>query len=234
MMLRHRLKSVKPEPVLRLSNKQKSLVFIRGCNFYKLFWVFLIGSVFGCYMEQFGYYSFCGIWESRAGVIWGSFSEIYGFGAVLVYAILRKIKSPIIIFVTAMLCGAAFEYAAGLFQELAFGSQSWNYSNEEWNIGGKTCLKYAFFWGLLGFAFVRWIFPGMDHLLEKIKGRAALTATWTLLIFMVLNLLFSSLAVERWNERLRGLPSNGLLNIILDQYYGNEEMEKIYPHMNFF
>jgi hypothetical protein len=91
--------------------------FVHKFVLYKMFFIFVIGSVFGCYMEQIQYYLHRGIWESRAGVIWGPFSEIYGLGAIIIYVIYKKMngRSPLTIFCLSAVCGSAFEYIARLF-----------------------------------------------------------------------------------------------------------------------
>lgn len=67
----------------------KGAVFAEGNSFKKLFFVFVIGSVFGDYYERIinlvghswgGEHWF---WERRSGVIYGPFSVIYGLGAVI-------------------------------------------------------------------------------------------------------------------------------------------------------
>ena len=186
-------------------------------------------------MEQIQYYLLRGIWESRAGMIWGPFSEIYGFGAVIIFLLSRKIEksSPITIFTLTCVCGSAFEYAASLFQELVFGSTTWNYSNEPLNIGGRTSLKYGICWGVLGLIFVKWIFPVMNRLLENIKGRVAFVFTLLLIVFLSVDLVFSALAVNRWEERQRGMVSSGTVDAYLDFHYDNNKMEYIFPHMKF-
>lgn len=224
-------------PSINTSNPEETsaYTFIHKCNFYKLFWIFIIGSIFGCYMEQIQYYLLRGIWESRAGVIWGPFSEIYGCGAVIVFLLSYKIgnSSPLTIFCMSSLCGSTFEYCASLFQELVFGSVTWNYHNQPLNLGGRTSLKYAIYWGLLGLAFIKWIFPMVNKILENIRGKAALAFTLVLIVFMSLNLLSSAFAVNRWEERLQGEATNGYVDEFIDTHYGNDKMESIFPHMKF-
>jgi uncharacterized membrane protein len=209
--------------------------FIYECNFYKLFLIFIVGSIFGCYMEQIQYYFLRGIWESRAGVIWGPFSEIYGLGAVLIFLLSRRLKdaSPLTIFLTTTICGSAFEYSARLFQEIFLGSITWDYSKQPFNIGGRTSLKYGIYWGLLGLLFIKWIFPQLNHMFHNIKGRLAFSFTWIMIVFMTCNLLCSALAVNRWNERIQGTPSNSYIDSLMDDYYGNDKMEYIFPHLKF-
>jgi uncharacterized membrane protein len=195
----------------------------------------MIGSAFGCYMEQIQYYIHRGIWECRAGVIWGPFSEIYGIGAVLVFLLYEKMKcsSPLTIFGISAVCGSTFEYIARLFQEIAFHSITWDYSKQPFNFGGRTSLKYAIYWGLLGLIFIKWIFPILLRQLENIRGRMALLLTWVLLLFMSLNLIFSAISVNRWSERLQGTPSDGFIEEYMDNYYDNIEMKQLFPHMRF-
>ncbi len=209
--------------------------FIQKHIFYKLFFLFIIGSIFGCYMEQIQYYLHKGIWECRAGVIWGPFSEIYGVGAVLMYLISYQLKekSPLTIFFTATVSGSAFEYIARLFQELAFGSITWDYSKQPLNIGGRTSLKYGICWGLLGLIFIKWIFPFLDKYLERIRGKAAFVFTWVFILFMSVDLIFSAATVSRWSERLQGIPSVGSLEQYMDEHYDNDKMESRFPHMKF-
>ncbi len=209
--------------------------FINTVTFYKVFYIFIIGSVFGCYMEQIQYYILRGIWECRAGVVWGPFSEIYGVGAVIVYLIYRKAKdrSPLTIFMLSAACGSAFEYIARLFQEIVFHSITWDYSKEPLNIGGRTSLKYAIYWGLLGLVFIKVVFPVVDRKLMKIKGKMAFAFTWVLILFMSANLTFSAAAVYRWSERLQGAPSDGYVEEYIDTHYDDDLMKQRFPHMKF-
>lgn len=209
--------------------------FVHTVTFYKVFYIFIIGSIFGCYMEQIQYYILRGIWECRAGVVWGPFSEIYGIGGVIIYMLYIKMKdsSPLIIFLLSAVSGAAFEYLARLFQEIVFHSITWDYSKEPLNLGGRTSLKYSVYWGLLGLVFIRAIFPVIDKRLKRIRGRLAFAFTWVLIIFMSANLMFSALAVNRWNERLQGAPAENYLEEYMDIHYNNDRMKLRFPHMKF-
>jgi uncharacterized membrane protein len=224
-----------PYKDVELHSYPKDDSFIHTFIFYKVFYIFMIGSVFGCYMEQIQYYIQRDIWECRAGVIWGPFSEIYGIGAVLIFLLYKKIKSgsPLTIFSLSAVCGSAFEYIARLFQEIAFHSITWDYSKQPFNIGGRTSLKYAIYWGILGLIFMKGIFPILEKQLENIKGRLAFAVTCVLIIFMSINLVFSAIAVNRWSERLQNVPSNGNIDDYMDNYYNNDEMKQLFPHMKF-
>src|SRR5574344_2138135 len=159
----------KCEAEISLPEAKKTKIFIKGLNFYKLFWIFLTGSFLGVLVETL----FCilknGYCESRVGLVWGPFNAVYGFGAVLIVFVMSKIKHKkyVFIFLGSMIIGGSFEYLCSLFQELIFGTVSWEYSNTPINIAGRTNLLYSFFWGILGFFFVRDIMPRLNKILEK-------------------------------------------------------------------
>lgn len=218
-----------------IKNRSKADPIIHTYAIFKIFYIFLIGSIFGCYMEQIRYLIQRNIWECRAGVIWGPFSEIYGIGAVIMYLLYKKMvgSSPITIFCISTVCGSAFEYISRLFQEIAFHSITWDYSKQPFNLGGRTSLKFAVCWGLLGLIFIRWVFPLLDKYLNNIRGRFVSICTWFLIIFMTVNLMFSAIAVNRWSERLQGVPSNGYIESYMDNHYDNDEMKQRFPHLRF-
>ncbi|MBP1756067.1 MAG: hypothetical protein H6Q59_2465 [Firmicutes bacterium] len=222
-----------PESII--DSKAKEDAFVHNVIYYKMFYIFMIGNLFGCYMEQIQYYIQRGIWESRAGVIWGPFCEIYGIGAVLIFLLYRKMteSSTVTIFAVSAVCGSTFEYLARLFQEIVFHSITWDYSNQPFNLGGRTSLKYAIYWGLLGLIFIRGIFPILIRRLENIRGRAAFVFTWIIILFMSVNLLCSAAAVNRWNERIQNQPADSSVEEYLDHHYDNDTMKQIFPHLKF-
>ena len=79
--------------------KKENEVFAEGLCGKKLFIIYVLGSLFGCYYEQI--LNFCRhlrrdgsiFWETRRGVIYGPFSPIYGAGAVSISYIIDIDKS---------------------------------------------------------------------------------------------------------------------------------------------
>ena len=206
----------------------------KSFTYSALFWLFLFGSIAGFLFEGVWCVFRKGYWENHSALVWGPFCIVYGIGAVAVYLLsgcLKK-KWPLQ-FLAFSLSGGMVEYFTGLFQELVFGSVSWDYSKHWLNIGGRVSLKMALLWGVLGILFAHFIYPYLNRLLNKCRGRISKVACIILTVFMAANLLVSSVAVLRWRERTNDMPPSNKVEEILDQFYDNETMKEIYNNMRF-
>ena len=59
-------------------------------------------------------------------------------------------------------------------------------------------------------------------------GRAG---TWIIVVFMLVNMAVSALALARYTERVTtGAPAENALETLLDQRFPNERMERVYPN----
>lgn len=201
-------------------------------NFYKLFWIFFIGCFAGVVVETLWCLITRHRLESRAGVIYGPFNPVYGFGALLLTLCLHKLRGrrDLWIFLGSMLLGGAFEYLCSLLQEKAFGTVSWEYSHTPFNIGGRTNLLYAFFWGVLGLIWVKNLYPLLLRLIEKIPRKPGVVLTCALCVFMALNMGISVLAAARQADRRQGIPAQNAISRFLDEQYPDEFLDKIYPN----
>ena len=208
--------------------------FAYGFKPYKLFWVFAIGGVIGFVLETI----FCvlknGHLESRQGLLYGPFSQIYGFGAILMLLPLYPLrkKNNLLIFLASGGIGGAFEALASLIQEYVFGSVSWQYDQYSLPIlGGRTSVVYMLMWGALGVFLIRVLYPKLSRWIERIPNRQGVALTWVLLFLLLVDGLLSGLAVHRWNERLENPTPARSLDRLLDEAYPNDFMEKVYPNM---
>lgn len=57
--------------------------------------------------------------------------------------------------------------------------------------------------------------------------------TWVLVVFMLVNVTVSGVAVMRWAERVKGIEASGTFWGFIDERFPNERMERIYPNMVF-
>ncbi len=202
----------------------------------KLFWIFMAGNVVGWALEtvyalivpphQF---------ELRVSLVVGPFILVYGFGAVVITLFLRKMynQRDVLIFIASMVLGASFEYLCSLFQQMAFGSVSWEYSDSMLNVGGRTNLMYSVFWGVLGLVWVKDLYPVVSRKLEQIPKRLGRTLTVVFTLFMAVDILLSAGAVSRWYGRVNGVPATNPMQSFFDTAFPDRVLEIIYPHMQF-
>lgn len=209
--------------------------FARGINFYKLFIIFFSGSFVGVLIELLWCYLRNGYFESRSGLVYGPFNLVYGIGAlVLTMALYRyRNRSWTFSFIGGFVTGSVIEYFCSFFQELLFGSTSWDYSNIPFNLNGRICLLYSVFWGVLGIFWIKKIYPRIAGWILRIPDRVGKTVVWILLAFMVLNSAVSGAAVYRWAERTAGKEASGSLERVLDERFPDERMERIYANLEF-
>ena len=95
--------------------------FAHGLNFYKLFFVFIIGCIIGYCVEMLWCYLRLGYFESRQGLIYGPFSPVYGMGAVIFTVVLYRFRhSSSLVILLGMLGNPGIDflkaYASVLYQ----------------------------------------------------------------------------------------------------------------------
>lgn len=206
----------------------------RGMNLTRIVWVFLVGCVVGYLAETLYCLLTLGVIESRQGMLYGPFSQVYGFGAVVFMLLLAPLaqKSSLVLFLGSAVIGGLFEAACSLVQELVWGTVSWQYSELPFSLlGGRTSLLYMFFWGILGLLYMRRIYPRILRLIDKFTLRPRRTLTIIIAVGLSLNMLLSAVAVDRWTERRAGVSAETGLDTLLDERYPDSFMEKIYPNM---
>lgn len=199
-------------------------------NYRNLFWVFFIGCFMGVVLESIYFLIAHDLFQIRAGVLYGPFNPIYGFGAIVMTVCLHWLRKKhfLFIFLCSTILGGLFEYLCSAFQELVFGTVSWDYSDLVFNINGRTSLVHALVWGVLGLAWIKWVYRYLIHLINCIPHNFLKIATIVLSIFMAFNMLLSFLAVDRQSERRQGLPSENSVDRFLDEYYPDEFLDEIF------
>ena len=207
--------------------------FAQGCCFYKLVWLFLLGSLLGDFTETIFCRLTAGVWMSRSRLVYGPFSIVWGFGCVIFTAFLYRChdKSDRYIFIAGTVLGGAYEYVCSVLSELLFGTIFWDYSHIPFNLGGRINLLYCFFWGIAAVVWLKGLYPPLSALVERIPKRIGPSVTWLLILFMVFNMAMSGLALARYTERQTvASPSAGALAHYLDSHFPDERMERIYPN----
>ena len=218
-------------PFTAHAKKTKIAVFAEGCGFYKLFWLFFIGSMLGDLVETLFCRATMGTWMSRSSLVYGHFSVVWGMGIVLLTMMLHRYrdKSDRYIFVFGTVVGGAYEYICSVLSEIVFGTVFWDYSKLPFNLGGRINLLYCFFWGLAAVIWIRNVYPFLSRLIEKLPKKTGIWLTWMLVVFMVFDMLISALALMRYSSRYIGEEPLTAVGELLDEHFPDERMEKVYP-----
>ena len=217
---------------------KKEEKFAEGICYSKLFWLFLLGSIFGAYYEQilnlFIHYHYHHefVWQLRRGVIYGPISPIYGAGAVLfTLFLMRKEKTNLKIFLQGAFIGGGFEYLVSFLQETFLGTISWDYSQDFLNINGRTTIPYMIVWGLLALLFAKVIYPSLSQILESFPKKFGKYFTLILTILLLFDFGVSWGALFRQYFRHQGIESVTFVGTFFDRYYDDEVLRKYYTNM---
>ena len=220
-----------PALTLARPKRQKAGTFAAGCSPYKIILLFFIGAFLGDITETIFYRVTGGEWMSRSSVVWGPFSIVWGLAIALVTQLLYRYKDKPTswLFIAGTLLGGAYEYLCSVFTEIVFGAVFWDYSAIPFNLGGRINLLYCFFWGFAAVAWFKLLYPPISATIEKLPTRFGTVLTWALCLFMALDMVVSSAALIRYNDRLNGVPAQGAVAEYLDEHYDNDRMHKVYP-----
>ncbi len=211
----------------RLENPKK---FASGFCFYKVFWIFIIACFLGDVHEVLLHFLKYGEWVVRRGVIYGPFNPVYGFGAVLIYITMYKIKDGKIIFLLGSMIGGCFEFLCSLIQEYMFGTISWDYSSYFLNFGGRTSLFHMICWGAIAVLFLKFCVPFVDKIVESFPLKMGTVVTWLFIIFMVFDMSISLIASRRQFARHKGIEPRNAFERRIDEIYTDERLKKAYPN----
>lgn len=213
-------------------------------NYFNLFWVFFVCSVLGLILEEVWHMVVVdpGVYQDRAGMLFGPFSPIYGFGAVLMTMALNRFykKNPLIIFLVSALIGAAFEVFVGWFMQTSFGVVSWSYSHIRLFgmpdpiavlTGGRTCTPFACMWGLGGLIWIKVLLPRLLKLINMIPWKRRYSATVILTAVMLIDGVMTLQSLDYWYQRVNGTVRNIPVAQFYDKHFDNEYMENRFQSM---
>lgn len=206
-------------------------------NFFNLFWIFTVCCVLGLIIESIYHITVVdpGHFENRAGMLFGPFSPIYGFGAVLMTIALNRFHSSniVIIFFISAAIGGAFEYLTSWFMQFAFGIVAWDYSGTFLSIDGRTNFMFMCMWGVLGVVWIKVFLPWMLKFVNLIPWNWRYAITTLCAVLMIADGAMTLLALDCWYQRSAGTSviDSAILEFF-DENFNNEYMETHFQSMS--
>lgn len=231
--------SIKESPLLQFAAEVKAQVFhnqgFLKIDYFTMFWLFVAGSIIGLGVETIYHLIVFGGWESRAGLVWGPFSPIYGSGAVLLTMFLNRYyhSHNLVIFLVSMVVGSALEYVTSWGMETFWGAIAWDYTGTFGSIQGRTNFFFGMMWGMLGLVWVRIIMPVVKRIFSHIDSKNRIVRVFTVLmsVFMAVNIVCTCLALDRESQRKAGIPATNPIQTFCDDVFPSTYLEARFQNM---
>lgn len=206
----------------------------RELTYFKMFWLFIFGSLAGVLLEGLWCFVRYGRWETHVVTVFEPLCVLYGFGMVGCYigtAVLSKKKLPFR-FLAFVLTGSLIEIICGAILEYGLHMKAWDYSGCFLNFKGYVSLSMSLLWGLLGVAFSR-VVPLIDNAFSKMKNGFWRGACAVLSVFLAVDVAVTAGCLIRWSERHRGVEPSNRIEMIIDRSFNDEMMQKRYVEWRF-
>ena len=214
-------------------------------DFFNLFWVFVVSCVLGLVIETVYHMVVVdpGVYQDRAGMLYGPFSPIYGFGAMLMTIALNRFyrANPLVIFLVSAVIGGLFEAAVSWFMQVGFGAVAWDYSGSTIFglfpdpvavlMGGRTSTLFMCMWGALGFVWIKVCLPWLLKLINLIPWRARYSVTALCAALMLVNGIMTLQSLECWYQRESGLAPSSPVEEFYAEHYDNDYMAHRFQSM---
>ena len=230
--------------------KNKKQFSIFGITIWRILAYFVLYSILGFFVETIFAFLAEGVIESRKSFLYGPFCAIYGVGAVVMIVGLQKCqKNNITLFIGGFVLGSIVEYLISLIGEIVFHVKWWDYSNMAFNIQGRICLTFSLAWGALGLVLLKIVNPRMDKIIDKIPVKFLKVASVTIVVFMFIDWIISSFAMQMFFTRIveehhielkdgqeyieicRDLYEIEWVRNMVDTLWNNEVMLKAFPNL---
>ena len=204
-------------------------------NFFNVFWIFVVCCVLGLVIETIYHVVVVdpGHYEDRAGMLFGPFSPIYGFGGLLMTIALNRFhnKPVVMIFLVSAVIGGAFEYLVSWFMEFAFGAVAWDYTGTFLSIGGRTNGMFMTMWGILGVMWIKLFLPWMLKLVNLIPWKLRYTLTSVCAVLMIIDGVMTLQSLDCWYERLSGRSADTPIEQFYAKHFDDQYMANRFQSM---
>jgi len=176
-------------------------------TFMQLMWIFPVYSVFGWLLEVVYASTKTGKFVNR-GFLNGCICPIYGFGACMIILVLTPVKDNLLLlFFGALLFGSLLELVGGFVLQRLFNIRWWDYSREQFNIGGYVCLKFSLAWGVIGVGLLHIIHPPIAYVVGSLPPVVLAVILAVFYIYFVVDMVVTVVAVKKLSGDLEEITS---------------------------
>ena len=152
-------------------------------------------------------------WINR-GFLNGPFCPVYGFGALLILAVLSPLLGVfefplelIVLFFTATLLTSVLEYVTSVLLEKLFHTSWWDYSNHKYQIHGRVCLMNSLLFGVMSTLVLEVLHPLISSMLTAIPRIVSFPLAGGLFVYFILDGTVTTIGILRMNGKLAQLQT---------------------------
>ena len=160
---------------------------------FKLMLIYVIAGIIGFIYETVCVYINDGEFYKR-GTTFGPWIPIYGFGALMIYALTVKVrKKPLLVFLIAAISCGLFELVSGYVIDKYFHMRLWDYTGTvlSWgNLNGYICVRSVVTWGIFGMILMHVLLP-LEEKFQKSFPKAFNIVTFALFGLFALDIVLS-------------------------------------------
>jgi uncharacterized membrane protein len=110
---------------------------------------------------------------------------IYGFGALIIIWLSRRIHNPVLLFLASALAATVLEFATSWLIQMIFGITIWDYNNDPFNLYGRVDLFSSLGFGVAALVLVYLIHPFLSAILKHASRRTTIVVAgfvWVVLL----------------------------------------------------
>lgn len=138
------------------------------------------------------------------GFLNGPLCPIYGFGVVIVAALLAPVKENVfLLFFASVLLTSALEWVTGFVLEKVFHQKWWDYTGMPFNLNGYICLLFSLLWGLACLLIMDVIHPMVASLVLHVPQTLGLVLVGLFTVLALIDLSATVASIAKLNRRLR-------------------------------
>ena len=204
-------------------------------NVFNILSIFLVGSFFGCMLEDAWHVLTEGFFQERAGLVFGPFTPIYGCGAVAMTVALNRFwrASWWKVMMVSGVVGCTVEYITSWYLEAAVGVVAWDYTGTLGNVGGRINVFFFFVWGMLGLLWVKMFLPVIMRLVDAIPVAYRAVVTSVVFAFLLEDIVLTTVAMDGYSKRHDGINPKSNAEIWVAERFDDEWMARRFEKMEF-